>query len=266
MTMLQLQIFVTRYIRDETFRERVKMQPPDMRFKNFEFSKEELNLANMLDLSQLDRISIKIMNERKEKRRADLIEFVSVLQQVGIYDEFCRSFAQANTVGSLSPKVDAQRFHNYAHQYIKEKGLPKVLSDLATYSYQIFIVSQSALQDPFNDKTFNWDMPLFLKRPFKIKTFSYDLTQIIDNPEIKTLEQLQRLPKKRTTYFFQKDYLNPISSHVFEIDDPSFFDLLQKNYTAKEILQQASSHEKQEEWKELIKDIYESEIIGSKNP
>ncbi|SFS45405.1 hypothetical protein [Marininema halotolerans] len=265
MGVLQLQTFLTRYIRDKSLREKVKSLPIETRYSEFGFSKEELKLAVSLDFTQLDRTVNQLDRERRAKRRADFAEFTTVLQQVGVFDSFFSSFCKRYTDGFLTPDVEAKRFYDHAQQYIYDNQLPDILADLATYSFQVFNVSQVSLQDPYNNISLNFDRPLYLKRPFSIKTVSYNLIDIIDNDEIKRIEDLAVIPKKQTTYFFQKDYLNAISSNIFEIDDPIFFRLLDNNLTGNEILNKADSLEEMEEWKNMICEIYDLEIIGMRD-
>lgn len=261
---LQLQTFLTRYIRDKSLREKMKSLSSEMISPELGLSKEDSQLLATMDFAPLERAADHLEKERKAKRCADFAEFALVMQQVDLFEPFFLSFNQTYTDGLLTSEAEATRFYTYAQRYIHDNKLPDILADLATYSFQVFQVSQIAAQDSYNQTKLSWDKPLFLKQPFSIETFSYNLMEIIDNEEIKTIEDLVRIPKVKTTYFFQKDYLNLISSNIFEIDDLNFFQLLEKNLTGNEILKKVDSSDTKEEWKTMISELYDLEVIGTK--
>ncbi|QTN96103.1 hypothetical protein J6600_01980 [Bacillus sp. LJBV19] len=263
MSTLQLQTFLTCYIRNNSLRERMKSQSTENILYEYDLSKEELKLIETLDFTQLNRTADHLEEERKGKRCADFSEFTSVLQQANLFDSFFSSFTQSYTDGFLTSEIEAERFLEHAHKYISDNSLPDILADLATYSYQVFRISQVEIQDVYNKNKLNWNKPLFLKRPFSKKTFSYNLMEIINNENIKKIEDIETIQKKETTYLFQKDYSNLISSNIFEVDDSVFFRLVEQNLTGYEILNRANSINEKGKWRDLISELYDLDIVGT---
>jgi len=263
MTVLNLQRFITSYVRDMNLRETFKsVNDKEEWFTSFGLTPKEILLATQLDTAILDVTAANLLRERIQKREVEFTEFCAVLRQCGGFEDFMTDFVRQYPDGLLTREVEIRRFVEFGSNFMREKVFSKAMTELLHYSYNMSEISKSPRIDPFNETPLNIEHPIYLKRPFRLVEFTYDMSQLVDNPDIRSFGDLESLPRKRNKVLFQKDYTQPVSCTVFEVDDDILFEFINGGFSYQEILQQASESGTRERWEQIITDLYTNESIG----
>jgi hypothetical protein len=262
MKVLNLQTFITRYIREASFRDEYQKNKERL-YEELKLSDSEKKIINQLNVDLLDQTANLVLKERRDKRIADFEEFCSIMQQCNLFDDFFLDYVNTVTDGPLTPNVEAVRFYEFSKYYIEKNNLPPILNDLLEYSLRVFQVSSAPIESPNNKAPLDWDKKLFIKEPYQIKKFQYDISWALNNPSITSADDLYLTPRTQATFLIQKDYLDPANINVFEIDDTELFQLISHSFTANEILSQTKDEQKKNNRRETIIDCYDQDIIGN---
>lgn len=261
MTMLNLQKFIVAYIRDMSLREECAAAREEV-LARFELTPEEMELIRNEDFGLLDVTAKNMYLERYQYRSQQFMNFSRVLEMCDLLSDYMEGFVRAYPGGGLGRKEEGERMLEFGQSFLKERRLPEVLKDLLFYSYYINTFSFHQAEDEHNVGELDWDAKLSLKRPYTVMDVRYDVLQLVDNPNITSVEDVGNIPQRSYKLFLQKNYQNLLSCHAFELDDNEFFSMLEENLTGREILERASTPERKRELEELIRDLYDQEVIG----
>lgn len=260
MTVLNMQRFVVHYIRDIGIREQYK-RDKEVVLDSFELTADEKDMINKMDIALLDKTARHMYSERSTKCGTQFLEFSQVLDQCGVYGEFFEAFVRAYPSGTLKRDEEAEYFFEFGQCYLQERQMPEALLDLLKYSYHCHDLSFSAKLDPKNG-AFDWDKPLYLKKPYVLLALKYDIGQLIDNASIESLADVEQVPALESHVFIQKNYIDQLSANIIEVDDLTFFRLLESSQSGRQILASAADQEQKQEWEQLVCDLFDAEVLG----
>ncbi|KPL57592.1 hypothetical protein, partial [Rossellomorea vietnamensis] len=206
MTLVNLQTMISSFFRDENVRNEVQIKQ-DRVFERFCLTSDEIKLARKIDFLSLEKGALNTTKERLGKRRADYQELFIILETLERDDEVLSSFVKKEVSGTLGRKLDSERFFEFFKYYVLDEDLPEVLIEIAEYSSIMSNLSYANEVDILNEESLNLNKPIYLKEPFELKTFNYDLGPLIESDfKIDNIKDLEALQKSETKIFFQKEY------------------------------------------------------------
>lgn len=261
MTVLNLQRFVVSYIRDISVREQFEADQTAT-LTSFDMTPREMEMIRATDMTMLQKTARHIFEERVDRRYQQFLSFCKLLHQCGLFEKFIEDFARKYPAGNLSRMEEERYMLEFGPAYIEEKQWPDVMKELLVLSGTIHRLSYDAKQSPDNSEPFDMDKPLAVKGPFIMLDFQYEVQMLTDNEAITSLDEAGQVPMRPHKLFLQKSYQQLLSCNIFEIDDPTFIELLQENLSGNELLARAASTEQKQEWEELLPDLYDQGVIG----
>ena len=262
MSILALQNMMVTYLRDEAVRERFA-EDKAAAIASFNLSPREQELAAQVNFDVLAETLKQVYKERFDGRSEQFLHFYGIMRQCGEFDKLFAGFLRTYTEGAVDRKTELERFREYALDYVRENSLPEALLDLVQYSYNTNFYSYAPKEDGYNAGDLDPDRALHLKRPYKVEEMKYDVLLLADNTEVTSFAEVEAAaPQRPHRIFFQKSYTDLLSCNIFEVDDPEFFELLEKGASVHEIIAAAASPEQAAEWEEIARDLYEAQVLG----
>jgi len=218
MALEQLQLFLTRYLRDADFRERYRGADASALTAELKLSREDLDLIRAIDIKDLDRSAINMRDERRSKRETEFQQFVDHLAVYGPMDAFFEQYDRAHSDGLLTRPQEMDRFLDFATDFILKNGLPEYLVDLLRFCYHYVKVADMPCDRSIpilEDRPAKGLRPSFrvaLLKPYRIVDFRRDVLFIArQTPSV----ELAQLPPAPTQVIIQKSWSRAKETHIF---------------------------------------------------
>lgn len=185
MSLLGMQEFLTRYMRDPVLRNACR---DDVRRaaeeKNFELSDEEIEQLRGIDLQYFERAANGIDEERRNKRESEFKRFFSHYALYADVEQFFARYIMLHTRGTLSRPDEMERFLAFAIRHVVNTALPRYLVDLARFDYHVVKAAAApaeptggAIRERPRDGLEAYHL-VSLRRPFRQVDFLFDAYEI----------------------------------------------------------------------------------------
>jgi hypothetical protein len=180
----EVQLFLTRYIRDPAFATGWNGEDRDRLTEELGLSEEDMALIGGLDLADLDRAAVGMRGDRLDKRRGEFLHFLKWLEVYGPVEEFLNGFHSEHCTGSEAQSLELDRFVDYAIRFVAREQLPDFLAELARFCYEYCKVAISDRPDDpsvvagLDPATVPLTRTIRFAQPNRIVQFSYDCLEI----------------------------------------------------------------------------------------
>jgi hypothetical protein len=265
----QLQLFLTTYVRDASFRERYRHGFAEALELELKLEPEDIQLIRTIDLDDLDRSGTNFREERSDKRRTEFEQFVEHLAVYGPIEDFYAAYDRANPKGLLTRPLEMDRFLAFATEFILGNGLPEYLLDILRFCYHYVQLSDTPLEQSERELKQLPETGLLayhrisLLKPYRVLNFRYDALSIASAAPT---PDFAYLPPQPTQLLMQKSRRLFKRTQIFYTTQLPFLDELLAG--SKSILELVSSlPAAQMSWAvEQLRNMHAAEIIAVEIP
>lgn len=193
MALVDVQNFLTHYLRDPEFREAYRAGQAEAIEEKFGIDGEGRALLHEINLDELDAISVGFRDDRVGKRTSEFEEF---LLHLGVYvppDDFLADFDRAYPGGTETQPVEMDRFLEFAVEFVLRHGLPEYLVSLAYFCYSFCKIAVAPVVEPRNLPAGRPIRPfdsVELRRPYNVCWFRYDVVVIAQSEPSQSLAMI----------------------------------------------------------------------------
>jgi hypothetical protein len=219
MSLREIQVFLTTYLRDQDFRARYRAGDVAELERKIGLSQDDSHLVRQIKLDHLDKIAENVLRERLSRTNA---VFGLFLEHLGNYVEiadFYREFDRQFTRGWWQRRAEIRRFEAYAADFVIAAGLSDYLIDLCQFCAHVTTVAET----PKVAAPANADLPglaavranyiVALRQPFDVIRLRHDVVRILEDPDDYGARPLP-LP---TDVLIQRDWRQHKRSRIFTL-------------------------------------------------
>ena len=189
MSLYQTQAFLSRYVRDQDFRQRYRDGQATDLADQLGLSTQERGLIAQIQLDQFDRIAEHVLTERLGRTSG---VFDLLLEHLGRFvdvDECYRDFDRQWSSGWWQRRTEIRRFEAYLLELVVAERLPEYLIDLARFCAQVTVVAEApkvapgrGSDLPGRDRVLGNDL-VTVRGPAEVLHLRHDVLRIIDDPD-----------------------------------------------------------------------------------
>lgn len=270
MALKDVQLFVTKFLRDSELREAVSRDGIKKLASAHGLDEKEQDTILDMDLPYLDKEAAAIIGERFDKREGEFKEFFQHLSMYGPVEDFFFRYDRAYRTGLMTRPIEIDCLLSFATTFVVQNKLPAYLIDLARFNYYYTKVSITAIEKDNSgiDKGLNDGLQLYkivqLNQPYKIVNFRYDVLSIVRS-EFKYNDP-QYSQENLVSLFMQKDWNKPTTTKIFYANEIAFLDqLIKEEFSVNELL--ATYSVQHHDWViNALAHLLENNIISLKSP
>ena len=221
MTLRGTQVFVSRFLRDQEFREQCHADGVARCQKELGLDDAEIAMLADIDLNQLEHAATSV---RVQRQGRTYTVFGALIDELRLYVDFERFYLEYDRVysgGWWQRFAETRRFETFATDFIVRNGLPEYLIDLARLCASITKVADTPKAfadgsnvDPDGLKSVAPTFRASLRRPFETRVYRHDVLRLLDDPRYR-----EGLAPKRTRVLIQRDWRQHKRSRLFPLDE-----------------------------------------------
>lgn len=188
MSLREVQVFLTSYLRDQSFRATHRDGELDQ-LATLNLTNHERSLVEQIKLDHLDKVAGNVLSERFDRAISVFGLFFDHLARFTDVDAFYQEFDRQHTRGWWQRRAEIRRLEAFVLDIVAERGLPDYLVDLCRLCSHITVVAES----PKSASPKHADLPgitvvrgyhlVALRQPFDVVRFRYDVIRALDDPD-----------------------------------------------------------------------------------